>query len=63
MNISKREYFAAQAMQALIAKSGCADTDGRWGVKMSEEEIIAVYKATARASKDYSDALIDELEK
>lgn len=55
--ISKREYFAAMAMQGYIAGIvGCTDGLDGGALHLSEEE-------AARESVAYSDALLKELEK
>ena len=51
--LSKREYFAAMAMQGMLA------TDAMQGVRVE----TSIEELTAHASVCYADALIAELEK
>lgn len=52
LNITKRELFAAMAMQGILAKHGLDDTD-------SEYKIAGI----SIASTVYADALIEQLNK
>lgn len=53
--LTKREYFAAMAMQGLLSGLGFVEKDGQVGL-ISHEEL-------AKPSVDYADALLAELEK
>lgn len=60
--LTKRELFAAMAMQALIAKIPLFDREGEHGIHTPTiEEIHGIRKQVAQSATDYADALIEAL--
>ena len=59
---SKRELFAAFALQALIAKLPVIDWEAEYGEKLEEAEHIAFKRDVAESAIGYADALIKALE-
>ena len=59
-SVSLRDYFAAKAMQSLIAKVPLHDREGSLGVYTPEVcDIHGVRQEIARSSYDYADAMIE----
>lgn len=62
--LTKRELIAMYAMQAMISKLPIADNKGMFGMKVTDEDLIAEVKAAiAECSVEYADALLAELAK
>jgi len=61
--LSKREYFAALAFQAIIAKLPLLDSEGKLGKSTSKEENWNLYLDVSYSACRYADALIEELNK
>jgi hypothetical protein len=58
--ISVRDYLAAQAMQALIAKMPLHDREGEHGIHTPVvEDIHQVRKDIAQSAYDYADAMLE----
>lgn len=51
------DYFAAQAMQALIAKLPAVDREGEHGVKMAQADIDQMRFDIAGSAYDYAKAM------
>lgn len=62
--LTKREYFASEAMAALIAKMPLFDQQGEFGEnKISNEVMLTIKKEIAFSAIVYADSLIEELNK
>lgn len=57
--MSLRDYFAAAALQALIAKIPLHDRQGTLGVP-SGDEIHDVRREVAQSAYDYADAMLEK---
>lgn len=59
--MSLRDYFAAQAMAAVIAKMPLFDRQGEHGISAPAiDEIHGVRKDIAQSAYDYADAMLAE---
>lgn len=61
MGLTKREYFAGIAMQALIAKLPLADREGKFSEPYSQEEIDNLRKHICASAISYSDNMLSLL--
>lgn len=61
--LSKLEYFAAAAMQSIIAKIPLHDSEGEHGIPCTRVDTARIYQGVAESAVGYALALIDELKK
>lgn len=61
--MSVRDYFAARAMEALIAKLPLFDREGAHGIPGTREELHAIRQGIAESAYSYADAMLAEREK
>lgn len=61
--LTKRELFAAMAMQSLIAKLPLVDHEGMYGLALSAEACDKFKADVAESARGYADALLAELAK
>lgn len=61
--MSRRDYFAAKAMQSLILKVPLHDRLGEHGIAApTVDEIHGVRRDVAQSARDYADAMIEALD-
>lgn len=61
--MSRRDYFAAKAMQSLILKVPLHDRLGEHGIAApTVDEIHGVRRDVAQSARDYADAMLEVLD-
>ena len=58
--LSARDYFAAHAMAALIAKFPLGDSQGEYGMARTQAQIDEAHRDIACSAYGYADAMLAE---
>lgn len=58
--MSLRDYFAAKALQALIAKMPLHDAEGEHGIQSTKDANGVIYREIADSAYWYADAMLAE---
>jgi hypothetical protein len=59
MNITRRDYFAGLAMQALISKIPLLDSEGEFGKKVERSDNLKLNEDVAESAYYYADAMLN----